>query len=276
MGWLNWLELEKHNDWGVRAQDDETAELWNRGAQQWEARSAASREMAEKQVALLDIGPEDTVMDLCCGTGPLTNLLARRAGRVIAVDYGEDMLRYVRRHAEEEGLDNIETFRCNWYKVTPGVDLPGCDIVVTRHSPAQGNILKLSRCAKKYCYSISDCTAPADERSAPRGRWIRSASDGAADPAQRPDPRLYGLNIHFNILYDYGANPTINYAVHEYEKEADTVDEIIDEFYPMLPEDMKPMIARKIKTLDNGRYYYYFKAVSAVMGWDPNELRYPD
>lgn len=273
MGWLNWIELEKHNDWGVRGKDDATAELWNKGAKMWEARSGASKEVAKKQVALLDISPEDSVLDLCCGTGPLTNLLAKRAKKVTAMDYGSDMLKYVMQHAEEENLLNIETFQCNWHHVTPGVDFPKHDIVVTRHSPAQGNILKLSQCATKYCYSISDCAAPVDERTAPKGRWIRSASDGNADPAQRPDARLYGLNIHFNILYDLGANPTINYAVHKYEKEADTKDEIIDEFYPMLPDDLKPMIEAKISQLENGRYYYYFKAVSAVLGWNPNELQ---
>ena len=273
-GWLNWRELEKHNDWGVRDKDDATAALWDKAADTWHARAVAGKKIAEKQVALLDIRPEDSVIDLCCGTGPLTNFLAKRAKHVTAIDYGKDMLSYVEKLAKAENINNVSTFQCNWYNITPGVDFPKHDVVVTRHSPAQGDIIKFSSCATRYCYSICDCTTPVDERTAPKGRWLRSASEEKnSDPSQRPDSRLYGFNIHFNILYDLGANPTINYVVHEFKKEADTMDEIIDELFPMLPPDLRPMIEAKITYLDNGKYFYYFKSQSAVMGWDPNELK---
>ncbi len=274
-GWLNWRELEKHNDWGVRGKDDETAALWNAAADVWEARSVAGFEVAKKQIQALNICKDDTVLDICCGTGPLTNFLAERAKYVTAVDFGEDMLKYVNLHAKEKGYTNISTKRGNWYSMEPGRDFPVADIAVTRHSPAQGDILKFSRCAKKYCYFISDCISPVREQDAPKGFWIKNAKEkGTASPAERPDGRLYGLNIHFNILYDLGVNPTINYVEHIFEKEADTMDEIIDEFYPMLPKELRPMIEKKIEKLDSGRYHYLFKTKSSILGWDPSEIDY--
>lgn len=274
-GWLNWRELEKHNDWGVRGKDDETAELWNKAADVWEARSIAGCEVARKQIQALDICKDDTVLDICCGTGPLTNFLAEKAKHVTAIDFGDDMLRYVNLHASEKGYTNISTLKGNWYSMEPGKDFPKADVAVTRHSPAQGDILKFSLCAKKYCYSICDCISPVREQNAPKGFWIKNAKEAdSASPSERPDGRLYGLNIHFNILYDLGANPTINYVEHIFEKEADTPDEIINEFFPMLPKELKPMIEKKIRRLDNGRYYYYFKSRSSILGWDPNELDY--
>lgn len=275
-GWLNWLELQKHNDWGMRDQDNATAAMWDAGADVWEARSQASRDYAQKQVALLDIRPTDTVLDVCCGTGPLTNLLAARAACVTALDYGEHMLQYVRAHAQQAGLSNVKTLQGNWYHLTPGVDFPRHDVAVTRHSPAQCDILKFSACATRYCYSICDCYTGIDETKAPRNTWIRSARQQGLEGPPRPDARLYGFNIHFNILYDHGANPTVNYARHVYEKRADTVQEILDAFFPMLPDALRPMIEAKIDRLPDGQYHYRAESCAVVLGWDPNELHLPE
>ena len=64
MFWMDWRELEKHNDWGVRDKDDASAALWNGGAEQWEKRSAQELDFAQRQVDALDrITPETTVLD---------------------------------------------------------------------------------------------------------------------------------------------------------------------------------------------------------------------
>ena len=76
MFWANWLELEKHNDWGVRGKNDAVAALWDKGADGWEKRSQKEEAFAKKQAEALAISKEDTVLDVCCGTGPLTALLA--------------------------------------------------------------------------------------------------------------------------------------------------------------------------------------------------------
>ena len=58
-GWLNWREIEKNNDWGVRSRSDATAELWNENADQWEERSKSETDFSRRQVESLDISPED-------------------------------------------------------------------------------------------------------------------------------------------------------------------------------------------------------------------------
>ena len=156
MFWLDWRELEKHNDWGVRDKDDATAALWNDGAEQWEKRSAGEVGFAQKQVdALTRITKETMVLDVCCGTGPLTLPLAKKARQVTAFDFNEKMLDFVRRKAAEAGADNIDYLRGNFNTIVPGEDFQPAEIAVTRHSPAQGNILKFSRFATKYCYSLA-------------------------------------------------------------------------------------------------------------------------
>lgn len=54
-----------------------------------------------------------TALDVCCGTGDLARLLARRvgpAGRVIGVDFSAEMLTVARRRAADEGLGNVCRF----------------------------------------------------------------------------------------------------------------------------------------------------------------------
>lgn len=56
-----------------------------------------------------ELGPEDVVLDLGCGAGIDTILAARRAGRVIGLDFLPVMLERTRAAAAEAGLSNVET-----------------------------------------------------------------------------------------------------------------------------------------------------------------------
>lgn len=63
--------------------------------------------------ALADPPPGGRAIDVCCGTGDLTLLLARRVGprgRVVGVDFTLEMLRIARRRAAAAGLDGICRF----------------------------------------------------------------------------------------------------------------------------------------------------------------------
>lgn len=56
-----------------------------------------------------EIGPDDVVLDLGCGSGIDTILAARRAAFVIGLDFVPAMLERTRVHAAEAGLVNVET-----------------------------------------------------------------------------------------------------------------------------------------------------------------------
>jgi len=55
-----------------------------------------------------EIGASDVVLDLGCGAGIDTILAARRAGRVIGLDFVPKMLERTRAAAAEAGLGNVE------------------------------------------------------------------------------------------------------------------------------------------------------------------------
>lgn len=59
---------------------------------------------------LLNLRPDDQVIDLCCGTGAVTRCLAEAVplGRVVGVDFSEGMLEPARRHRSQSRLNHIE------------------------------------------------------------------------------------------------------------------------------------------------------------------------
>jgi len=62
----------------------------------------------------LDIHPGQTIVDVGCGTGFLTRLVARALkgdGEVIGIDRNERLFQYARRLTREAGLDSIVSFR---------------------------------------------------------------------------------------------------------------------------------------------------------------------
>lgn len=221
--------------------------------------------------------------------------VAPRVKRLIAQDVGEDMLALVRKNAAERGIANIETLRGNWHAMEPGKDLPVCDVAITRWSPAQGDILKMSRCATRKCYSLSTC-APRfqSENERSEGWWCRSTVDESLNTTPRPCARKYGFNVHFNLLYDHGANPTIQYVIDERRVTAPTKDALLEKLMDGLcgprkdaceaqhaardgrrAADRGKLAARlepDIRQTDSLEWEYVRRASIAVLGWDPREV----
>jgi ubiquinone/menaquinone biosynthesis C-methylase UbiE len=80
--------------------DPNVQRFWERGE------SDLDRVLVEMDVA---IGPGDTIVEVGCGVGRLTRVLATRAARVVALDVSEEMLMRAREHNPE--LHNVEWLR---------------------------------------------------------------------------------------------------------------------------------------------------------------------
>ena len=279
MFWLDWRELEKHNDWGVRDKDDATAAMWNDGADMWEARSRQELKFAQDQVNALDhITKDTTVLDVCCGTGPLTISLCQKAKHVTAFDFNEKMLDYVRQKTKDAGLENVDFLQGNFNTITAGVDFSPADVVVTRHSPAQGNILKFSTFASKYCYSLALAVPAKDSIPLPGrkgGRWLKSSNENE-NTQVRPDGRKYGLNITFNLLYEAGANPEIHYVTDRKTFTAQSPDELAKLVFPAGHNlEMIEYLSIHAAKTESGLCYERIQTM-AVMGWDPREIQWDE
>ena len=280
-GFLDWREIELQNDWGVREKSHEMGEWWNRDAQGWDDRWKREEAFTKRQADALAFEPTDTVLDVGCGTGPLTTFVAPRVQRVVAFDYGRDMLAKLAANCEARGITNVETLQGSWYDVEPGDGLPICDVAITRWSPAQGDILKFSRCARRQCWSLMSVEpAFAPGGVVEKGFWCRSTTDDALNHTPRPCGRKYGLNVHFNLLYDHGANPTLNYLTDEHRTEAETRDALFEALLgcPLseVPADRRDgaeaLLGRDMFQTDEGTWVHLRRHTIAIMGWNPNEL----
>ena len=87
-----------------------SAKFWDRIADKYAAtpiRNPDAYEATLDQVRAL-IGPDDTVLELGCGTGSTAIALAPSVGKIIATDVSEAMLSKGRERAHEAGAANVE------------------------------------------------------------------------------------------------------------------------------------------------------------------------
>jgi 23S rRNA (uracil1939-C5)-methyltransferase len=67
-----------------------------------------NRQMIDRAIDMLDLGPEDRVLDLFCGLGNFSLPLARRAGAVVGVEGEQGLVERAEENACRNGLDNVE------------------------------------------------------------------------------------------------------------------------------------------------------------------------
>ena len=97
-----WDERARENalffvDNEVSYDDPDTERFWRRG-----------EEIVDRMLdmAEVEVGPGEVVVDIGCGVGRLTRALARRAGRVYGLDVSREMLRLAQQHNTD--LANVE------------------------------------------------------------------------------------------------------------------------------------------------------------------------
>ncbi len=71
--------------------------------------------MIDQALALLQPGPDDTVLDLFCGLGNFSLPLARRTGRVVGIEDRESLVAAARHNASINGIDNAEFHAADLY-----------------------------------------------------------------------------------------------------------------------------------------------------------------
>lgn len=75
-----------------------------------------NRQMISRALDLLEISPDEQVLDLFCGVGNFTLPLATRAKRVVGVEGDAGLVERARSNAQRNGLDNVGFHVANLYE----------------------------------------------------------------------------------------------------------------------------------------------------------------
>ncbi len=92
---------------------EESREIWEENAKFWDDYMGDESNFFHRQVvrpgvdALMQIQPEDFVLDIACGNGNYSAYLAAQGARVVAFDYSEKMIALARKR-RKDFLDRIE------------------------------------------------------------------------------------------------------------------------------------------------------------------------
>lgn len=79
--------------------------------------------------------PGETIFDMGCGSGTLAIPFALKGHEIYAADFSPEMLKYLRKGAEEAGVaDRIHTLQLDWNEDWSARDLPLCDVAISSRS----------------------------------------------------------------------------------------------------------------------------------------------
>ena len=151
----------------------------------------------------VSVNQGDTVLDLGCGVGRLTRVLAARAAEVWALDVSSEMLDRAR---ELNGhLDNVRWTVGDGRSLAPLEDrsVDACvSLVVFQHIPdpdvTLGYVAEMGRVLRPggwAAFQVSTDPSVHRRRTGPRAWWQRALARAGRAPAGQDDPRWRGAPV---------------------------------------------------------------------------------
>ena len=100
-----------------------------------------------------------SILDIGCGTGRQSLLLAQRAVKVLGLDFSQGMVDCFERERQKHGIANAAVMRCAWNELditAQGLE-KGFDIAWASMTPAMrgtDDLTRMNRCAREWCVYI--------------------------------------------------------------------------------------------------------------------------
>ena len=216
---------------------------------------------------MLILDKDDTVLDVGCGEGSITVPLAKKVKKVIGIDSSPKMLEYLKKRAEDNGIENIKTILKPIEEITFD-EIGNVDVVVCSRSlngiiPIKEVLAQLNQIANKYVFITI---------FGPENKKIEKDFDREIGIKTEDFPEY---NYFFNILFNMGIYANITrFDLNNY-REYDSIEDAMDngkfrlDLYSDEEKEMLKTYLERILTKDNetGKLYNVKDKADWIMIW---------
>lgn len=218
---------------------------------------------------------EYSVLDVGCGEGSVTIPIAKRVKKVIGVDSSPKMLEYLKKRADDNNIDNIETILKPIEEITYD-EIGDVDVVVCSRSlngiiPIDKVLSELDKIANKYVFITI---------FGPENKKIEKDFDKELKIQTEDFP---DYNYFFNILFNMGIYANIErFDLNNY-REYDSIENAMDngkfrlDLYSDEEKELLKEYLKRILTYDEESKKYYNvkdKADWIMVWWKKQQMSY--
>jgi SAM-dependent methyltransferase len=157
-------------------------------------------------MASMRLRPDESVLDVGCGSGALALPLARAGHDVVGLDFSAGMLEVLRRRASQDGLRNVRTIRAGWDDDWRAAGVGGADVVIASRSMDVRDLRAALQKLDAFAERRVCITLPADGLLYPQLL--------AHEAVGRPTTRRGDQATALNVLLQMGIEPEVGSLEH--------------------------------------------------------------
>ncbi len=247
---------------------------WNKRAAAYRRATRDERRATEQELAILDLRPGETVLDVGAGTGRLAVPVARTAAHVTALDPSEGMLAVLREQMAAAGRTNYSCVRMRWEDTVIGKDIEPHDVVIAAFSigfyDLAAALEKLDAAARRAVYLFWH----AGEWRDPVEMALYRAVFGEEATMRKGYPDyIYPVNI----LHDAGIYPNVRIYHAVWDAVYDSVEDAARAWAAMHNpgmEDLSPVrdyFSRTLRKDGAGKYVETTVRPTAAVWWEKED-----
>jgi SAM-dependent methyltransferase len=274
---IDWNELWKaiHVSSPERSKKDrDPAATWDKRAAAYHRVTRDEKKATEHELAIMNLRPGDTVLDVGAGTGRLAVPMARTAAHVTALDPSGGMLAHLQERMKAEGRSNYSCVQMRWEDTVIGRDIEPHDLVIAAFSlgfyDLAAALQKLDAAARRSVYLFWH----AGEWRNPEEMTLYQTVFGEEAAMQKGYPDyIYPVNI----LHGAGIYPHVRIYHGIWEVYYDSLEEAVQNWVAMHnpeQEDLSPVreyFSRVLRRNASGKCVETASRRTAAVWWEKED-----